>query len=538
MISARTGLLAAILAAAWTTSASADTAYSLTETLIGEWLWDNGNTEPADDYYGDIKNRLNVSIQAEGIDVGFRVDTATFRFLYPSWMGDETAEEREERERLYYRRHGIEPDESGEYGHVGDYRLERAYARVRLTDDWTVTGGDFYAHLGRGLVLSLRKEDELGIDSALRGARLDGRVADRVDLVAMAGLANVTNVDERYNLISDDPLDLISAGEVGVEIWSGNRVLLHAVDYRPHADGGEQTDLVAFGGALDFPELPGGLRLYAEADGLHRSFQEDRSDDGFALWGEAGGAWGPVQLRLEYKEYRDFDILSTSEDALGIRWPYNRPPLADQEDQLIESEYDVRGARVRVDYQILDWLAAYVACAGAQDLSEGEHHAVHGYAGLEATWDDGRSSARLSGGYRHAWQPALEEGFETYRTLWHLKFDLGLHLWGPLSLSAMVLHEEWERDDYGTWLEYRRGTTGLSLDWAGVGGVIGTFEYDTEQARWDHWFGSFGLQWFAFDWLTVRAKIGSQRGGLKCLGGVCRQFPPFDGARLEFVFRL
>lgn len=538
MTRARLWLSAALAVAAWSAPAGADTVYSITETLIGEWLWDNGNDRPDDDYYWDIKNRLNVGIQAEGIDAGFRIDTSTFRFLYPTWLGDQTAEERAERERLYYLRHGVEADDTGDYGHVGDYRLERAYARVQLTDDWTVTGGDFYAHLGRGLVLSLRKEDELGLDSSLRGARVDGRVADRVDLLAMAGLVNVTNVDERYNLISEDPMDLVSAGQVGIELWSGNRVLVHAVDYRPHADDVEQTDLVAYGGALDFPELPWGLRLYLEADGLHRSFQEDRTDDAFAVWADAGGAWGPVQLALEYKEYHGFDILSTTTDALNVRWPYTRPPIADQEDQLIESEYDVRGGRVRVDYQILDWLAVYGAFAGAEDLSEAQRDAVHGYGGVEVTWDDGRSQARLSGGYRHAWQPDPFGGTEDYRTLWHLKFDVGIHLWGPLSLSAMMLHEEWEKNDLGTMYGYRRGTTGLSLDWAGIGGIIGTFEYDTEQARFEHWFGSGGIQWFALDWLTVRGKIGSQRGGQKCLGGVCREFPPFDGARLEFIFRL
>ena len=528
----------ALAAATVSRPAAAETAYTITETLIGEWLWDNGNGEPNDDYYWDIKNRLNIGIRGEGLDAGLRVDTGTFRFFYPNWMGDETDEERAERERAWYLRHGVEPDEQGEYGHVGDYRLERAYATVDLARDWRLTGGDFYAHIGRGLVLSLRKEDELGLDSALRGGRLDGRLLDRVDLTLMGGLVNVTNVDERFNLVSEDPLDVISAARVAVDLWEGNRVSLHVMDMSPHRDDATLENLVAYGGALEFVDLPYDLQLYAELDGLHRENMDAASDDAFAAYMDASGIFGPVQLGLEYKEYHDFAIVSTESDALNVNWPYNRPPIADQEDQLIESEYDVRGGRARVEWQVADWLVLLAACAGSQDLSDAGHDAVHAYGGFEIYWDEGQSVLRGTAGYRHAWGDTLTGGTETYRTLVHAKVDLSLHVWGPLSLQANVLHEEWSRSDLGIMYDYRRGTTALSLDWAGIGGVFGTFEYDTEDARAEHWFGAGGLQWFALDWLTVRARAGSQRGGRKCLAGVCREFPPFDGVRLELIFRI
>jgi hypothetical protein len=31
--------------------------------------------------------------------------------------------------------------------------------------------------------------------------------------------------------------------------------------------------------------------------------------------------------------------------------------------------------------------------------------------------------------------------------------------------------------------------------------------------------------------------VGTQRGGLKCIAGVCREFPSFAGARLEVIGR-
>src|SRR5690606_327269 len=60
------------------------------------------------------------------------------------------------------------------------------------------TLGDFYAQFGRGLVLSVRKEDELSADTTIRGARVTGRIRSeplRVKLTGLAGTANPLRVD-------------------------------------------------------------------------------------------------------------------------------------------------------------------------------------------------------------------------------------------------------------------------------------------------------------------------------------------------------
>jgi hypothetical protein len=35
----------------------------------------------------------------------------------------------------------------------------------------------------------------------------------------------------------------------------------------------------------------------------------------------------------------------------------------------------------------------------------------------------------------------------------------------------------------------------------------------------------------------VRLFVGSTKGSMKCAGGVCRLFPPFEGVRLEAFLR-
>jgi hypothetical protein len=534
-------LPALALAAAVAVPVRADTAYTLTETLIAEWLWDNGNTRNDDDYYGDIKNRLNIGIREPGLDMGLRVDTSTFRFFMPSWLGEDSEAERAEREEAWYARHGVERGEDGDYGHVGDYRLERVYATVEAADgDWRITGGDFYAHLGRGIALSLRKLDELGIDNCLRGGRVDGRIADRVDLTAFAGLVNVANVDERFNVAVDDPLDLLAGGRVAVDLWGGNRLALHAA----HLDGRDEeaptTAVTTYGGALELLDLPYGISFYAEADGLRREYTGGNDDDGFAAYADLSGAIAPVRLGLEFKEYHSFSFNGTGRDAAQVYWEYVRPPTADQEDQIIETPFNVRGGRLKVDVQVTDAIAVFAAAALADDLDEEiDHDAVHGYGGFEIFWDDGRSVVRGNAGYRHAWDRAPDDTAETYRTLVHAKIDVTLHLWGPLSLNANALHEEWSQRDLDQMLDFRRGTVAVSLDWAGIGSVFGTFEYDTQfEDTQESLFGAGGVQWNGLEWLTLRFRAGSMRGGEKCVAGVCRTFPAFDGLRLEAIFRL
>jgi hypothetical protein len=36
---------------------------------------------------------------------------------------------------------------------------------------------------------------------------------------------------------------------------------------------------------------------------------------------------------------------------------------------------------------------------------------------------------------------------------------------------------------------------------------------------------------------TVNLFVGQRRGAVRCVSGVCRRFPPFEGARLELTSR-
>jgi hypothetical protein len=67
---------------------------------------------------------------------------------------------------------------------------------------------------------------------------------------------------------------------------------------------------------------------------------------------------------------------------------------------------------------------------------------------------------------------------------------------------------------------------------------------ETDEVHVDHYV-SGGFQWKSGSheklWQqlldTVQVFVGQRRGAVRCVSGVCRQFPPFEGAKLEIVSR-
>ncbi|MGH7295067.1 MAG: hypothetical protein ACRELB_09045, partial [Polyangiaceae bacterium] len=93
-----------------------------------------------------------------------------------------------------------------------------------------VTAGDSYVQFGRGLTLSMRKIDELGIDTTVRGGKVEIE-SDPFAMTAVAGFANPSRVDEATgralfvasNLVSGDPRTPTFGSDrvIGVDLQAG-----------------------------------------------------------------------------------------------------------------------------------------------------------------------------------------------------------------------------------------------------------------------------------------------------------------------------
>ena len=79
----------------------------------------------------------------------------------------------------------------------------------------------------------------------------------------------------------------------------------------------------------------------------------------------------------------------------------------------------------------------------------------------------------------------------------------------------------------------------MGLEDQGLGVAAAEVGYDTFDTRQSvralHLAGI--VSWDATEAVTLQATGGSQRGGIKCIDGVCRNFPAFTGGKLDVTLR-
>ena len=86
---------------------------------------------------------------------------------------------------------------------------------------------------------------------------------------------------------------------------------------------------------------------------------------------------------------------------------------------------------------------------------------------------------------------------------------------------------------------WTEGNAYVALKWTPYLVATLGYEWTTMQSTAaTHNYFNGALQWNITTSTSIRAFVGGTRGGLKCISGVCRVFPPFTGARLELVMRL
>ena len=279
--------------------------------------------------------------------------------------------------------------------------------------------GDFYGQFGRGLVLSVRKRDELTGDTTLRGGRVDGRFkfdSVRLKLTALGGTANPLRVDQTSgrNLGSGEtgglssiteflmptvsPTDLnanpppnyltdtLFGGAIEAKI-PGWKFSLHGIQLLrdclvsptgcrtlspdPVRDARTITNA---GASLEASQLAPGLAVYVEGalQTLSDRALVDENVNGGALYTSITWGFQPIVLSFEGKHYRQFFPLSGNVDLVRAREfsavQYNTPPTT--EALWIDTAFEnfnscVTGGRLKADIalpwdlQAFGWAGRY-----------------------------------------------------------------------------------------------------------------------------------------------------------------------------------
>ena len=537
----RPSLLALALTVLPAVAHAAPVSFDLTESLAADWHWvldDPQLEEPADrEDVVDLRNRLNLRLRTGEWTFGLRLDVAWF----PSAPSSQYA---------------------------SDIRPEEMFVTWKGRR-WTLTAGDDYLTLGRGLALSLRKFDEVGFATNLRGAHARLKL-DQLEARLGVGLTNVVNVDSVEEKLVPDPSDLVLLARVESDVLDPVTLGLHVVDIeRRHSDlrnaltgplmsdddddplqgrRFERTTVVGTTAELALEDVD----VHAELGWLDNA--ETRAtltgdvpsgEDGLGLYLGMTGTFDRWTGLLEAKHYDHWRVASTlhpeTADAQGVTqvFPYIAPPSLERIDQRVVNNTDVTGVHLRVDHAFSPTAKGkhilFVSGAWFMDAPAEDEWTLLAYLGWEHTNASG-DRLLLQTGYRR--EEAPDAGLVRLG-MWHLDFDWFKTVGDGVDLQLHWTHEHRHKNVGAESIEdvYFEGTFYLSINLPPAWSFTGQLEYLTDEATEDSLFPGAFLQWKPDSASFVRLFVGRSKGGLKCSGGVCRIFPDFEGVKLETTLR-
>jgi len=505
-----------------------DLRLSVDITLTSAFEWHQNNfsfQRPAHTLdYQDLQNRLNIDVVFGDYRVGGRLDTFTF-------FNDDQA-----------------PCKTGStFDCKGQYIPEKMYLKFRA-GPVDFVAGDFYLTVGRGIALAIRKVDEFGLDTTLRGGRASIEQGDFRATIA-GGFTNTNNLDPVQEVFFNDPNHFIFTTSLSQRLFNLMTLGAHYV----YADQSEKLGDSFFeakshiaGGSLDFKRLFNFLDVYFEGN-VAQQLEGTIPNTGYALYTSFNAFLFPFTLQVEGQWYHKFAMIvspTTQHDTVIVPpFSYLNPPTMERQDLDTQGENsNSKGFRVRLDYTLPSrqtvFFLNYMYRFGFTEVQEPDKqlHIHHVYAGGEHRFGH-TAQITFSGGLREI------TGFETWR-LAHGDIDASFHI-SPKHSIEFVTRYWWNRkqEDLGTEIQeriYHIYDAQLSYSISKLLSAAFLFsytnEFTNEGARQLYVAGE--IKFFILQYGYIKVFYGQSRSGLRCVSGVCRIFPAFEGFRTELTFRL
>jgi hypothetical protein len=590
----------------------------LTEDATVSYAWDNRDFQPNDlatvvnDDWGVWYNRLHGQVTSGPVRFGMRLDNAWY-FTSP----DATASALELVERRpatpgalpdpeYFR---LKVQQTGE--ELSNRYINWIYpAKVFVAYDAgfvETTLGDDYAEYGHGIVLSVRKRDELHSDDTIRGVHVSGRTKlgdTRIRLKAVGGSLNPLRIDEgsgRYlgidSSVTPGFLKLTEAGmprAIGTDFAprGANCAATATCTYAPDRVLAGQLAL-DFGsveldtqGSVLFRQAPlsnDTVRSASTITSISESVKLTSSDGrgslgvegagqklsqtnglndmpmGYALYLSGSYDLAPVVLLVEGRHYRRlFPLLANvsvdhAREFSQVAW--NAPPTT--EAPYVDTEFGtfatcVTGGRGRADYALARGISAFGWLGYWQTFSEFQandrcetgrefRNDVYDLAsGFELRSRDAHSRATVTVGARF---DDTAEAFDTpegqtrvyYREL-YARYDIVQPLGGPFTFELQGWHRRRHETLGPQLLPWWEGENVAGLDWGSQWAFSFGTEYNTDLKPPTTYFNG-GARYRPTPDSSIGIFVGQRRGALRCVGGVCRVVPGFEGVRLDASVR-
>jgi peroxiredoxin len=408
-----------------------------------------------------------------------------------------------------------------------DFKLAKRFFEYSGTK-WNLRLGDYYYSLGRGLLLSVLKTFykeglEYIIDTTIDGGKLS--------FDARPFFAEIYGgwIDREMS----EKKDKVYGGKLGWRIKELAELRLNFMGSQLESGntlGDKNVHMASF--TLDIPDISDRAKVYGEfvLSRKEKYFGDDKIN-GHGIYIESGLFFGNVTLLFEFKDY------------LNLDFEYNRPPMMEREllpilaNQFAKEAIDTTGITGRMDYYLskastLFWGKA----AFFRDSPFNRRRDIaHFYGGVEKKFKE-IGWWNFVAGYRHETTDSLVYYYTRGKTF-HYQFNLSYPLTSRLSLEADMQGKEFR----GEHLDYYERRSFFSIHYSQRWVLTFLFDRTSDpQVLFfkdkKNWFGvQVEIKFSQAN--AVRLFYGAMMGGVKCSGGVCKFFPPFEGFRLDALLR-
>lgn len=444
-----------------------------------------------------------------------------------------------------------------------------------------ITGGFFYEQFGSGLILRSWEDRQLGINNALKGARINFKPTDYLDLTAVFGQQrNGFEVSEGTIQGVDANIDISDALKLKkIDIQAGASYVGRFQD-RGTNDTIPST-VNAYGGRLDlvFGKFFGGIEVITkdpDAVANEGALVSNKLYDGTAMLVNAGFAQKGLGINAMFRRLENFSFYS---DRLAEGNTFNQqvmnyvPALTKQQDYLLTNIY-VYNPQPRLVIESVNQTSGEVGTQVDVFYSLAKGSALGGkygtkiaanfsyWAGLDAEynipnrWYEAKfvgQGDRLFRDISIEIKKRISKKFNTVLTFQDVIIDKGVSLGGPIGTQGdikakigviegtyrlgggkstrLVVQHLWSEQDRKNWvasvLEFNL-TSSLALY------VADAYNYEGDGEV--HYYNVGGS--YSKGRTRLGMNYGRQRGGLICVGGVCRFVPENTGvsANLTVTF--
>ncbi len=399
------------------------------------------------------------------------------------------------------------------------FAFEKAVAAYEGSE-WQVRLGDSHQELGRGIALSLYRDDVFGLDNTLQGAAVHYGPRG-LDVTSFAGRVNALHNGVALNPVLSPVQNeqmYLAGGEVKVDVVRDTKIGAHylfAADQKDADDHLDQSWNIA-GALLQSDGIFDNIDAYLETNAMFSQTLGPGGSPiptGYGNYGSLVYSAQPWKLKAEVKDYRAFSF------------DLNRPPTLEEDVVETINTTAVTATRLYAERRIGDnpknLVHASILYGWDGNYLSQIHHGVVG-GKFEGPWG---SEIEWKGGYR--WEPG-------YETLYHgtLKGKVRTGKGESLEIGYRKFYHNYNLSTLPTLDD--RNYVDIAYVFSERWGLQAGYEYvpsDPDNPNYVNVGATVKLGTF-----SGRAFIGETSAGLLCSGGVCREIPAYTGAYVDGTY--